>query len=158
MAGVTDRMLDFFAGAPAERLKGTTKGLFAVGVLTNIWIPTADPVIALLGLVCVFLASIELLNLFLIITPASILMDIIRLAVVSRPKGFALAVLLEVVLMAIKGCATYFAISLKRSLEDGYDSGGGQYQSQPTFDQGPPSADPYPYQAPSAPGGGGGGQ
>jgi len=82
------------------------------------FVPSTDVALGLGGIVAVLISSMELLNLFLVITPVSVLLDCIKLAVVARPKGFGLLVFIEVCLMAVKIGATYFAYTLKKSQED----------------------------------------
>jgi len=121
------------------------------------FVPDTNVALGIMGIVAVLISSMELLNLFLIVTPTSVVLDCIKLGVVARPKGFGFLVLVEVCLMAIKLVGTYFAYTLKKSQEDAATSVGGG--SVGTYQPYQPPAQPYsgaqpyggqPYGAPNA--------
>lgn len=48
-------------------------------------------------------------------TARSVILDCIKLGVVARPKGFGFVVFVEIIVMAVKLVASYFAYTLKAS-------------------------------------------
>ena len=56
--------------------------------MASMFIPDVSVALGILGLVAVILSSMELLSLFMVLVPASVLLDLIKLGIVARPKAF----------------------------------------------------------------------
>lgn len=92
----------------------------SIALLSSIWTPDVSGSLAVLGLLSVYLASQEFLVLYLVFTPASIIVDIIRLSMVNKGMGGrAWLIFFAILEMVCKGAGTVFAWSLHRSVTTG---------------------------------------
>mmetsp|Transcript_9184 Transcript_9184/g.16116 ORF Transcript_9184/g.16116 Transcript_9184/m.16116 type:complete len:191 (-) Transcript_9184:642-1214(-) len=117
-----------FAGNRSTYLALSTVTILVLSVLTSIWHSDMSGSIAVLGLLSIYLSSSELLLLFVVLCPFSLVADTIRLSgprLVNR--GWAWLVFFTVCEMIAKIVGTIFAYSLHRSI--GAGDGGGVYQS-----------------------------
>mmetsp|Transcript_7535 Transcript_7535/g.13576 ORF Transcript_7535/g.13576 Transcript_7535/m.13576 type:complete len:161 (-) Transcript_7535:407-889(-) len=97
-------------GLPADgdaRLHACAVGTLGVALLTSVAEPDVSGAFAVLALVGVAVSSADLMKLYVLFTPASIVMDIIRLAVAPhKVNGFI--VFLDVIEMLLKLGGTYY--------------------------------------------------
>ncbi|WIA28385.1 hypothetical protein OEZ86_010931 [Tetradesmus obliquus] len=133
-----------FSGTRASYVALSAITILALALICSIWTSEVSGTISLLGIMAVYLASQELLVLFMVFVPASIVVDIIRLAGVPHTvHGRGWLVFLQLLEMAAKVAGGVFAWSLHRSVATG--EGLGTYAS-PSY-----AAPPAPY--PSGPAG-----
>lgn len=109
-----------FSGTRASYVALAAISTLAIALLSSIWEADVSGSIALLGLLAVYLASSELLLLYLVFTPASLIVDIIRLSVVPHYLGGrAWLIFFSILEMLCKVVGTLFAWSVHRSISSG---------------------------------------
>ncbi|KAF6263175.1 hypothetical protein COO60DRAFT_512071 [Scenedesmus sp. NREL 46B-D3] len=128
-----------FSGTRASYVALSAITILALALICSIWTSEVSGTISLLGIMAVYLASQELLVLFMVFVPASIIVDIIRLAGVPHSvHGRGWLVFLQLLEMTAKVAGGVFAWSLHRSVATGEGLGG---YAAPSFAA--PAA-PYP--------------
>ncbi|GMH34167.1 hypothetical protein BSKO_02001 [Bryopsis sp. KO-2023] len=127
-------------------------------VFTSIFDSDVSASIAVMGIVSVLSASVPLLLLYLIFSPVSILVDIIRLSTMKHHGAFGFFVFLKVLEWLAKGGAVFFGYQVYTSASSGGDNAGAYEQinngaqGQPTQSfQAPDPFNPSTYTAPPPP-------
>lgn len=139
-------VLDFFQGPPGGKLKSAATAQLLLALISTIWAPDVSGSLAVLGILAVVMSNHDLLKLYFYLTPASLLVDVLRLAVLTRPTGYSILVMVQLLEMLAKVAGIYFAFDLY-NLSAGVDGSSMNYQS---FTAAPPSrSDPF-YEPPSA--------
>lgn len=129
-------------------------------VFTSIFDSDVSASIAVMGIVSVLSASVPLLLLYLIFSPVSIIVDIIRMSIapMKHHGSFGFFVFLKVLEWLAKGGAVFFGYQVYSSASSGTDNAGGYEQinngaqGQPAQSfQAPDPFNPSTYTAPPAP-------
>lgn len=116
-----------FGGTRATYVAISSVSILALALLVSIWQSDVSGSIALLGLLSVYMSSSELLMLFLVLTPISVIVDIIRLTgphVAYTGRGWL--IFFSIAEILAKAAGSIFAWSLYRSIAAG--EGAGTYQ------------------------------
>ncbi|MEW5307258.1 MAG: hypothetical protein WDW36_009666 [Sanguina aurantia] len=135
--------------------------IFTLGLalITSIWHADISGTVALLGLLAVYQTSTEMLLLFTVFTPISVVVDIVRLVAGSHWEHYrGWLIFFTIVEMAIKLAGTLLSYSLYRTLTSGealYQQAGSAAPFQasnvnPTSVNRGPTADPFTSYAPPA--------
>lgn len=147
-----------FTGQRASYVALAAITTLSLALLTSIWTSDVSGSIAVLGLLSVYLASSELLLLYAVFGPASVIVDIVRLSVhfhYSRGKGWL--IFFTILEMAAKVAGGVLAWSLHKSAAQGEvpyrplsqggsgqggSQGGPQHMGDPFAAYQPPPAQP----------------
>ncbi|KAF8072517.1 olpB [Scenedesmus sp. PABB004] len=115
-----------YAGQRASYVALSAITILALALLCSIWSPDVGGSVALLGLLAVYLQSQELLMLFLVFAPASILVDWLRLAHTPHDlRGRGWLIFLALLGDAAKVAGAVFAWALHASIASGEALAGG---------------------------------
>eukprot|EP00210_Caulerpa_lentillifera_P000802 g776.t1 len=116
-----------------------------LAILSSIFDSDVTAALAVMGIIAVLNYNIGLLFLYLIFTPPSIVVDIVRMVAVDnhyKKAGAVFFILLRVAEICVKLVATYFGYQVYRSASEG-DSGYEQINGGPS--QAPPTSVPAGY-------------
>lgn len=113
-----------------------------LAVFTSIFDADVSAAIAVMGIISVINASVPLLFLYMLFAPATILVDIIRMAI-AKPPAFGFFVFLKILEMIAKGGAIFFGYQVYSSAASGENPGG--YEQ---INNGPPPQSSQTFQAP----------
>eukprot|EP00882_Tetradesmus_deserticola_P011549 GHRQ01012216.1.p1 GENE.GHRQ01012216.1~~GHRQ01012216.1.p1 ORF type:complete len:204 (+),score=94.90 GHRQ01012216.1:605-1216(+) len=114
-----------FSGTRASYVALSAITILALALICSIWTSEVSGTISLLGIMAVYLSSQELLVLFMVFVPTSIIVDIIRLSGVPHGvRGRGWLIFLQLLEMAAKVAGGAFAWSLHRSVATGEGLGG----------------------------------
>lgn len=111
-----------FSGPRASYVVLASATTLSLALLISIWTPDLSGATSLLGLVAIFTGSVELLLLYVIFSPASVVVDVIKLSVLSSSlRGRGWLIFFMVLEMLAKLVGTVFAWSMHRSISAGED-------------------------------------
>ncbi|KAG2483276.1 hypothetical protein HYH03_017873 [Edaphochlamys debaryana] len=108
-----------FQGPRASYVALAAITTLALATLTSIWHADVSGAIAVVGLFAIYLASPELLLIYAIFSPSSVIVDIIRLSVYHMGRGRGWLIFFTVCEMAAKLAGGVLAWSLHRSAGQG---------------------------------------
>ncbi|KAK9833076.1 hypothetical protein WJX74_006377 [Apatococcus lobatus] len=117
-----DSLLSSFQGPPGGQLKLAATAQLGLCIIASTWVADTAGAVAILGILSVVLSNLELLQLFLYVNPATILLDIIQLTM----QGSKWWTLLKVIEILVKAGATYFAYNLWQQEASGGEQAGYQ--------------------------------
>lgn len=112
-----------FQGTRASYVALAAISTLALALLTSIWEGDVSGSTAVLGLLAVYLASTELLILYIVFTPASVVVDIIRLSISAHGLGGrGWLIFFSILEMLAKCVGAVFAWSLHKTVTSGGDA------------------------------------
>eukprot|EP01025_Chloroclados_australasicus_P017710 TRINITY_DN19054_c0_g2_i1.p2 TRINITY_DN19054_c0_g2~~TRINITY_DN19054_c0_g2_i1.p2 ORF type:complete len:150 (+),score=6.08 TRINITY_DN19054_c0_g2_i1:49-498(+) len=113
-----------FQTVEGDRFKFVNKLILGVALLTSISESDTSGVIAVLGILTVVIGNVEILGLYLILTPLSIVFDVVRLILHSN----VFLILFDILEILLKLVGIYFGWSLWRFKDSGNLNTGHSYQ------------------------------